>query len=58
MTDIEADGVVSGKVAKDRVSLLCSVQCTERIGLWKDFRFVCEGRRSAGLRLRIKMKHA
>ena len=56
MTDVEADGVGSGKVPSARVSLLCSVRCTGRIGLWKDFGFVSDGRASAELRLRITMK--
>ena len=40
MTDVEADGVGSVKVPRARVSLLCSVRCTGRIGLWKDFGLV------------------
>ena len=56
MTDVEADGVISGKVPRTRVSLLCSVRCKGRIGLWKDFEFVSDGRASAGLRITIMMK--
>ena len=56
MTDVEADGVGSGKLPRVRVSLLCSVRCKERIGLWKDFRFVSDGRASAVLRLKMTMK--
>ena len=56
MTDVEADGVGSGKVPRARVSLLSSVRCTGRIGLRKDFVFFSDGRASVGLRLRITMK--
>ena len=56
MTDVEADGVGSGKVPRTRVSVYCTVRCTGRIGLWKGFGFVCDGRESAGLRLMITMK--
>ena len=35
MTDVEADGVGSRKVRRARVSLLCSVRCTGRIGYGK-----------------------
>ena len=56
MTDVEADGVGSGKVPRARVSLLCSGRCRGRIGLWKDIGFVSDGRAGAGLTLRITMK--
>ena len=56
MTDVEADGIGSGRVPRGRVSVWCSVKCTGRIGLWKDFGFVSDGRASAGLRLRITVK--
>ena len=56
MPDVEADGVGSGKVPRAKVSVLGSARCTERIGLWKDFGFVSDGRASAGLRLSITMK--
>ena len=56
MTDVEADRVGSGKVPRAIVSLLCSVRCTGRIGLWKDFGFFSDGKASAELRLRITMK--
>ena len=56
MTDIEAEGAGSCKVPRARVSVLCSVRCTGRIRLWKDFGFVSDGRASAGFRLRITMK--
>ena len=56
MTDVEADGVSSGKVPRTRVSVYCTVRCTGRIGLWKDFGFVSDGRASVGLRLSIMMK--
>ena len=56
MTGVEADGVGSGKVPRDRVSVLCSVRCTGRIGLWKDFRFLSDGRAGSQLRLRIMVK--
>ena len=55
MTDVEADGDCSGKVPMARVSLLCSVRLTGRIGLWKDFGFFSDGRARLGLRLRITM---
>ena len=48
MTDVDADGVGSGKVPRARVSLLCSVSCTGRIGLWNAFEFVSDGSASAG----------
>ena len=57
MTHAEADGVASVKVPRSRVCLLCSVRCTGRIALWKDFGFVSDGRASAGVRFRITMKH-
>ena len=57
MTDVEADSVGSGNVPRAIVSILCSVRCTGRIGLWKDIGFVSDGRASAGLKLRITMKH-
>ena len=56
MTDVEADSVGSLKVPRGRVSVLCSVKCTGRIGLWKDFALVSDGSASAGLTLRIRMK--
>ena len=56
MTDVEADGVGSGKVRRVRLSLLCSVRCPGRIGLWKEFGFVSDVRASARLRLRITIK--
>ena len=56
MTDVEADSVGSGKVPRAIVSILCSVRCTGRIGLWKDFGLVSDGRANAGLKLRITMK--
>ena len=56
MTEVEADGVGSCKVPRARVSLFCSARCTGRIGLWKDFGFVSDGRASVGLRLRITVK--
>ena len=56
MTDIEADGVGSGKVPRARGSLLCSVRCTGRIGLWKDFGFISDVKATVGLRLSIMMK--
>ena len=55
MTDVEADGVSSGKVPMAIVSVLCSVRCTGSIRLWKDFGFVSDGRASVGLKLRIMM---
>ena len=57
MTDVEADGVGSGKVPRTRVSVYCTVRCTGRIGLWKDFRFLSDARASAALLLRIQVKH-
>ena len=39
MVHVEADGVGSGKVARARVRLLCSVSCTGRRGLCKDLGF-------------------
>ena len=57
MTDVEAYGVGSVKFPRGRVSVLCSLRCTGRIGLWKDFRFISDRRASAGLSLSIKMKH-
>ena len=48
--DVEADGVISGNAPTARVSIFCSVRCTGRIGLWKDFSFVSDGRASAALR--------
>ena len=57
MTDVERYGVSSGKVPRARVRVLLSVSCTGRIGLWKDFTFVSDGRASAGVRLSIMMKH-
>ena len=56
MTDVEADGVISGKVSRARVSVFCCVRCTGRMGFWKDFGFVSDGRSCAGLRLRITKK--
>ena len=56
MTDVEADFVCSGKVPRARVSVFWSVRCTVRIGLWKDFGFLSDGRASAGLRLIITVK--
>ena len=56
MTDVEAVRIGSGKMPRVRVSLVFSVRCTGRIGLWKDFGFVSDGRASAGLRLRFTMK--
>ena len=56
MRDVEADGVGSGKVPRARVSLFCFARCTGRIGLWKDFRVVSDGRAIAVLMLRITMK--
>ena len=53
MTDIEADGVGSGKVARARVRVLCSVRCTGRIGVWTDLGLVSDVRASARLRFRI-----
>ena len=50
MTDVEADGVISGNIPRARVSILRSVRCTGRIGLWKDFGFVSDGRASAAFR--------
>ena len=58
MTDVEADGVGSGKLPRARVSLLCSVRCKGRIGLWKDFGIVSDGSASVGLRLRVTVKGA
>ena len=56
MTDVEDDGVCSGKVPRARESVLCSVRCTGRIRLWKDFMFVSNGRASVELSLWITMK--
>ena len=56
MKDVEADGVGSGKVPRATITVLCSVRCTGRIGLWKVFGFVSDGRAIAGLRLSITMK--
>ena len=56
MRDVEADGIDSGKVPRARVSLFCSARCTGRIGLWKDFGVVSDGRTTAVLRVRITMK--
>jgi len=39
-----------------RVSLLCSVRCRRRIGLWKNFEFLSDGRARSGLKIRITMK--
>ena len=57
MREVEADGVGSGKVPRGRVSVLCTVRCTGKTGLWKDWGYVSDGRASAGLRYRITMKH-
>ena len=56
MTDVEVDGVGSGKVPRARVSVLCSLSCTGIIGLWKDFGFLSGERATVRLRLRIMMK--
>ena len=56
MTNVEADGDGSGNVPRTIVSLLCSVRFTGRIGLWKVFGFVSDGRASTRLRLKITMK--
>ena len=56
MTDVEADGVGTGKVHGARASVLCAVRCAGRIVLWKDLTFFSDGKASAGLRLRMTMK--
>jgi len=56
MTDVEVDYVSSGKVARARVMVLCSVRCTGRIGVWTDLGLVSDMRASARLRFRITVK--
>ena len=57
MTDVKADGVGSGEMPRARESVLCSLRCTGRIEVWKDFEVVSDARASAVLKLRITMKH-
>jgi len=56
MTDVEADGVGSDKVAMARVRVLCSVRCTGRIGGWTDLGLVSDVRASARLRFRVTVR--
>ena len=53
MRYIEADGVGSGKAARARVRVLCSVRCTGRRVLCTDLVFVSDVRASARLSFRV-----
>ena len=54
---MEADGIVSGKVSRARVRVLCSVRCTGRRGLPKDLGFVSDVKASARLMFSITVTH-
>jgi len=56
MTYVHADGGGSGKVARARVRVLCSVRCTGRIALWTDLGLVSDVRASVRLSFGITVK--